>query len=83
MAAGSKCGGCDNQVTENENAVACDRCREWYHKDCAGIDAGEFNILKWKKMQSYVVMLRMQTQTATNGRHGSTETEYGGARNGR
>jgi len=49
MAAGSKCGGCDNQVTENENAVACDRCRVWYHKDCAGIDAGEFNILKRKK----------------------------------
>jgi hypothetical protein len=36
----------DKQVTENENAVAHDRCHIWYYKDSKGIDVGEFNILK-------------------------------------
>lgn len=41
------CGNCGKLVLETDAAVGCDgSCKEWYHKDCAGISAGDFATLK-------------------------------------
>jgi hypothetical protein len=77
MASGMKCATWDKEVAENDNPVGCDRCHIWHHEDCAGTDAGEFNILK-QKVQPNMVMYKMQTKTAEKLRYGSNKTEYRG-----
>ncbi|KAJ4433004.1 hypothetical protein ANN_15261 [Periplaneta americana] len=40
------CGDCRKHVTEADAAVECDgSCKRWYHKDCAGVSAGDYATL--------------------------------------
>ena len=41
-----KCGNCEQDFEENTAAIQCEgTCNRWFHKDCAGLKQGEFNIM--------------------------------------
>lgn len=45
----SNCGKCENNFKKEDISILCDGiCAGWYHKDCAGLTNGEFEILKRK-----------------------------------
>ena len=46
-----KCLKCEKEFLENDSsAIGCEgNCRQWYHRDCAGLSSIEFNVLKGRK----------------------------------
>ena len=41
------CGSCKREVKEEDVSIQCDgACEIWFHKDCTGMTAGEFEILR-------------------------------------
>lgn len=43
------CGSCKEEVKDEDVSIQCDgACEIWFHKDCTGMTAGEFEILRRK-----------------------------------
>ena len=39
------CGVCNEQVTWEDDVLACDHCQRWYHIDCQGASQNMYNML--------------------------------------